>query len=195
MYILLPILLFSFLLSGCDYKSDSMSVKEVAGKAYLLDQDKKKVFLISQGKLVELKRTTPLVLKDGQIIKQRRTISDGRIIADVKVKFLESKALYSLTITPVTKTVLKDGAETEDKSNFEWFDKLAKDYNSNKYVSLQFEDPDGFRLLEHDVKVSRGFIRMVDGSGGYSAYVYEEAISIYPDIAKYITNIDFVWNI
>ena len=195
MYKLLPILIFSFLLFGCDYKSETMSVKEVAGKAYLLDQDKKQVFLISQDQLIELKRTTPLVLKDGQIIKQTRTISDGRLIADVKIKFLGNKALYSLTITPVTKTVIKDKVETKDKSNFEWFAKLTKDYNSNKFVSLQFQDPDGFKLLDHNVKVSQGYTQMVDGNGGYSAYVYEDSISIYPDTAKYITNVDFVWNI
>jgi hypothetical protein len=181
-------------LSGCDNNSKNISVEHVGGQTYLVNQKENKAFLVNNNKLLELEKTT-LVLKDGEKLSQTKTISDGRLNVEAKVKFIDSQALYILTVSPVLKKVKEGELEVDDKSNFEWFETLKSDYSSNKYISIQFYDADGFKLQEQEVKIAARATRFVDGNGGYSSYMYEGSISITPNKAKHIQNINFIWNI
>lgn len=195
MYKLLPIFTIVTLLCGCDFNSENLSVKEISGKTYLLDQDKKQIFLISEDKLIELKRTTPTVLKDGQIIQNTKNISSGRIAADVKIKFLGNKALYHVDLSPVIKTAIKDNDKTKDRSNHEWFKTVIDDPDSYKFVSLNFQDSDGFNLFEHTIWVSEGYTRIIDENGEIYSYRYSNTFPIDSDKSKHITKVNLTWSL
>lgn len=180
-------------LSGCDNSSKGISVEQVGGQTYLINQKENKAFIIKNDALIELEKTS-LASKDGEKLSQSKTISKDRLNVEAKIKFIDSQAFYILTVSPVLKLIKEDELEVDDKSNFEWFETLRTDSSSKKYINIELYDTDGFSLQNQELKIASHATRIVDGSGGYTAYRYEGSINVSPSKAKYIKNIDFTWN-
>lgn len=188
------ILFLTAALTGCDYKSKNISVEQVGGQTYLINQEESKVFIVNKNKIIELEKAT-LALKDGEKLSASKIIADGKLKVNVKVKFIDSQALYILHASPVLNKTKLEGVEVDDTSNFDWFETLKTDYSSNKFINIQFYDLDGFKIREQEVKVASRATRIIDGKGSYSSYMYEGVIDISREKSKYIREVNFVWNL
>lgn len=189
------LLAFSLILSGCMKESKDISIEKVGNTTYLIDQAKKEAFVISNDKLIQLKKSNPTVLTIGEVLKHKANISDSRLEVDASIKFLERTALYRVKISPIEiKTTNEDGTIKTDRVNFEWYKKAIKDYDSFNKVTIRLMDKDNFNLFEKEIRISKGYIRWLDYSGEVGTYVYEGTLDIDADISKYVTNIDYVWN-
>jgi len=188
--------LLPLFLSGCIQESKDISIEKVGSKTYLIDQKTKEAFIVSNDRLIQLKKSNPTALKIGEVINRKGKISKSRIEVDASIKFFESKALYMLTVTPISKNITDDkGNITVDKGNFEWYQKAIKDYDSQGYITLVITDKDGFKLHDQKIRISRGYVSMVGNGNDAASYVYEGAISLNAENSKYANEIDFVWSI
>jgi hypothetical protein len=193
---LVTLTLLPFLLTGCIQESKEISIEKVGSKTYLINQKSKEAFIVSNERLIQLKKSNPTALKIGEVINQKGKISQSRIEVDASIKFFESKALYMLTVSPVSKSVTDEkGVVTVDRSNFEWYQKAIKNYDSQEFITLVLTDNDGFKLHEQKIRISRGYVSMVGSGEDAASYVYEGSININAENSKYASEIDFVWNI
>jgi hypothetical protein len=188
--------IFPILLTGCINESKDISIEKIGSQTYLIDQSKKEAFLVSKDKLIKLKQSNPTALSIGEVLQEKSKISEERIEVDASIKFLETKALFIVKISPVEiKTTNEDGTVKDDKSNFEWYENAIKSYDSNNYVKIHFKDKDNFKLFEKEIRISRDYIRTVNYDGEVGTYRYEGALNIDADTAIHITSMDFVWSI
>jgi len=96
------VVLLPLFLSGCIQDSKNITIEKVGSKTYLIDQKSKEAFIINKDRLIQLKKSNPITLKIGEVLKEKYKISKSRIEVDASIKFFESKALYILKVSPVT---------------------------------------------------------------------------------------------
>ncbi len=190
------VVLLPLFLSGCIQDSKNITIEKVGSKTYLIDQKSKEAFIINKDRLIQLKKSNPITLKIGEVLKEKYKISKSRIEVDASIKFFESKALYILKVSPVTINKTSDtGVVIKNRDNFDWYEKAIKDRDSYSYITLVLTDNDGFTLHEQKIKIARGYVRMVGSGDEVSSYIYEGTISINAESSKYIDKISFVYSI
>ncbi|WP_018404298.1 hypothetical protein, partial [Marinobacter gelidimuriae] len=188
---LVTLTLLPFLLTGCIQESKEISIEKVGNQTYLINQKSKEAFIVSNERLIQLKKSNPTALKIGEVLNRKGQISKSRIEVDASIKFFESKALYMVTVKPVSKDVTDEkGIITVDKSNFEWYKKAIENYDSQDYIMLVITDSDGFKLHEQKIRISHGYVSMVGNGEDAASYVYEGAININAENSKYASVID-----
>jgi len=183
-------MLLTLVLCGCDAPFDLVEKK---GNTYLLNKVIGTVYLVDDTNLIELAEIYSTDKQTGRVITEKFTIKDQKLAVNIRVKLLSDQVLYILVASPVTVKKMQEGKYREVKEDFEWYINLANKNGSNKHITIQLKDMEGFLLFEREVKVNAGPVYVGDDEGKRSAVIYEGRFPLSPELVQYVSYMDITW--